>query len=199
MKLFSNKKKAGMIQNLLDLKNRPDSIKAFTTFQNEISIAHNTKVVAIAAVDEDDLASAFAFALSATYESNGSSALLVDANLYDPKLKDMLKPNGAENGKVFALSEKTGAVFMNKEIYPSNIYKEGVIHGFAKEGLNTFEHIIIIVPAVKFHKEVSLLSNIIDSVVLVTRRDVTKKRDIYESLQFLASEKLPVSKTVILK
>lgn len=198
---FTNKKKQEMVRNMLNVRNREEEFKRFTTLQNEISIAYNTKVLAVTSINDDDLAAAFAQGLAYAYANNNSSALIIDANLYGPRLKELLgiTSETPKEPKIDFLDERTGVAFLNKEIYPSTVYKNGVIHGLIKEGLEKYEHIIVIVPSVGAHKEVALLSNVLDSTLLVTMRDVTKKKDIFEALKFFANEKLPISKVVILK
>ena len=89
--------------------------------------------------------------------------------------------------------------YFKKEVYPSIVYKSDAIEKLVEEGKQKFDHILILVPNVKDHEEIALLSKMLDSTLLVTRQDVTKKRDIFNSLVFFAEKKIPVSKTVILK
>ena len=44
-----------------------------------------------------------------------------------------------------------------------------------------------------------LLKDIIDSIVLLTFKDITRKKDIFDAIQFMNVNKLPLAKTVLLK
>ncbi len=201
MKYFKDKQKTKIIQNMLNIQSREKEIGFFTVLQNEISVSFNTNVLAVATINEDDLGAAFGKAMSEVYSHNSSSSLLIDANLYNPCLEGMLRlPSDADSKMAIrAVGERFGVVMLDKTTYPSGIYKNGTIHNLVKEGLTKYEHVIILVPFVKDHKEIALLSNIIDSVIVVCRRDFTKKRDIFNALGFFAGENIPVSKVVILK
>ncbi len=200
-KYFREKKKQETIDGLLDLANRENMQSKFTTLQNEISVEYNTKVLVVTSIDEDDIAAVFAKAMSEAYLANGSNVLLIDANLYNPLLKTYIQGSegSSEGTDIQSLGEKNGAVFMKKETYPSIVYKSGCIEQLIKDNSEKYEHIIVLVPSIKEHKEIVLLRDVIDSVLLVTRRNVTKKGDIFYALSFCAEEKIPVSKTVILK
>ncbi len=201
MKYFDDKKKQKIVQNLLDISNCEGGTKRLTVLQNEISISYNTRVLAVSAVDEDDVGAAFAKALCDVYVSNHSSALLIDANLYNPCIKNMLglQPTLEDGLRAHTVKENMGVVLLERETYPSVIYKNGTIHNYIKNGLEKYQHVVIIVPTVKEHKEIALLSNIIDSAILVSRRNRTKRTDVYQGLRFLAEENIPVSKVVVLK
>ena len=196
---FKGRKLNKMVGNLLNISSRPKTLEKFVRLQNEISIEHDSKVVVITSVGEDKLAAAFAKALADAYVANSSSALIVDANFYNPELAGLLgaqEPGGDIKAVLF--NEKSGYIPMKKETYPSNIYKAGTVQKLIEENKDKYEHILVLMPSIKEHKEVVLLKDALDSVILVTRRNVSKKGDIYNSLAFLVEEKIPVSMTPVL-
>ena len=205
MKFFKERKDKEMINNLLSVENREKTLDKLTVLQNEISVAFNNKVIVITSIGEDALAAAFAKAFADAFIHNGSSALLIDANLYNPCLGELLSLPAQKANKedpkieVTKQSEKLGVVCLDKETYPGEIYKSGFIQELVKANQETYEHTVILMPSVKSHKDVSLMADILDSVLLIARRDVTKKSQVFYALQYLYAEKLPVSKTVILK
>ena len=209
MVFFKEKKDNQMIANLISSNDRPNMVSKLTVLQNEISVSFNTNVLVITSFGEDKLAAAFGKALADTYASNNSNYLLIDANLYDPCLASLLgeatpASTNHKEGKESPLMVKdlgngNGVLFMGKEIYPSDVYKSGVIHNLINESKEKYEHIIVLAPSIKEHKEVVLFKDVLDSVLLVARRDGTKKKEVYNSLVYLAEQQIPVSKTVILK
>ena len=213
-KLFTSKseKKEKLLNGLLNAKSNKEVLNSLTVLQNEISVAFDTKVVAVAGVNDDDLSAYFAKALADAYSTNGSTSLIIDANLYTQKLKDIL--SNSENkeigmsigfdskgkGRQFIfVDNKTDAWCLDNEIYPSTVYKSGVIQKIIEENRAKYDHFILIVPSLKDHKEISLLKDVIQSVVLVAQKDVTTKERIYNAIQYLAESEMPLAKTVVLK
>ncbi len=207
MGYFSEKKKQSIVIGLLGAKNDEAMLEKLKTLQNEISVAYDTKVLAVTSLGEDDVACAFASALAEAYEHNGKRCLLIDANLYNPCLlkvlgmenEDGFRGHDNENLKIYPRGDKGGILFMKQETYPSIIYKNKTVQKCIEENKDTFDHFVVLMPNIKDHKEIALLGDIISSALLVTRRSVTKKGDIFYALQFLAANEIPVSKTIVLK
>ena len=197
--IFGISKKQRISKGLLEINEHPDLLKSFTALQNEIGVGFDMKTLAVTSVHSDTLAASFAKAFADTFANNGSSALIIDANLYDPCLSKSLNLPQEQEPKVHALSEKVGILSLSSEIYPSRIFREGEIAKIIEENRGDYDHVVILVPALREHKEVALLGNVIDSLVLVTQRNVTQKKDIYEACCFLAENKLPLAKVVVLK
>ena len=212
MGVFKNKetKKEIMINNLLDIKNDEEMLEKMTTLQNEMSVGFSTRVIGVTSVQHDSLSASFAFALASTYQKNGEKSLVIDANMYNPCLTSLLKiedsdyvalqnKSSRENYQIRELDKGVTLVSLNKEIYPSEVFKSGVINTIIEDNKDDYSHFIVIVPALKKHKEIYLLKDILDSIVLITQRNVTKKKDIYYSIGFLRENELPLAKTVVLK
>ena len=213
--LFKNKKekKAMLLNGLLNVKSDDKLFESMTTLQNEISVSFNTKVVAIASINDDDLSANFAKAFADTFSRNGSSCLIIDANLYDQKLRALLgevnkssddaevefKGNSDKDRQFITVDDKVDALCLDNEIYPSKIYKSGLIQKTIKENKDKYEHFILIVPSLKNHKEISLLGDVIESIVLVAQKNVTIKEHIFNAIQYLAANELPLAKTVVVK
>ena len=198
---FTNPKEK-MIANFLDVKNHKNIADGLTTLQNEISVGFNTNVVAITSINSDKLAAAFAKGFAETYGLNNEKTLIIDANLYNPCLQDVIgSANKVESKEetILVIDDKTKAICMNKEVYPADKYKEKAVHKIIEDNKKEYDHFIVLVPEIRSHKEVYLLGDIIQSIILVTQRNVTKKKDIYEAIQFFNVNKLPLAKTVVLK
>ena len=184
-----------------------------TKLQNEINVYFDTKVLAVTSVDDDVLAAAFAKALADTYGMNGSAALIIDANLYNPSLEDYIQKHSntdtitiAEKNEMLsgynrklALGGNVKTVCLDKQTYPGNTYKDRAVHNIIESSKNGYEHIIVLVPSVKEHQDVVLLKDIINSAIVVTKRNVTKKEDIYNAIQFFRINELPLAKTILIK
>ena len=209
MKLFTGKeeKRNNLLKGLLTSKDKEDKIKALTTLQNEISVSFPTKVVAIAGIKDYELAAYFAKAFADAYSANGSTSLIIDANLDNQKLRGIIgnqdldvetKEQGKEK-QFISIDKNTDAWCLDNEIYPSTIYKSGVIQKTINDNKDKYDHFILIVPSIKEHKEISLLKDVIDSIILVSQKNVTLKEHIYYVIQYLRENELPLAKTVVIK
>ena len=208
MKLFMSKEKKrnNFLNGLLTSKDKEDKIKALTTLQNEMCVSFPTKVVAIAGIKDDELAAYFAKAFADAYSANGSTSLIIDANLYNQKLKTIIggddsveaKEEGKEKQFLF-VDKNTEAWCLDNEIYPSTVYKSGVIQKTINDNKDKYDHFILIVPSIKEHKEISLLKDVIDSIILISQKNVTLKEHIYYAIQYLRENELPLAKTVVIK
>ena len=208
---FNNdeKKKQEKIDALLNVKNNEELFIALTALQNEISVGFNTKIIAVVGIKGEELTAAFSKGFGEAYALNGSKSLVIDANLYNPSLARLLN-NGEDEGdvevvdnnqqyKITTLSDKLSALSLSKQIYPSELFKSGIIQNAIKEHKNEYEHFVIIVPEIKNHKEIFLLADIIECIVLLTFKNITRKKDIFDAIQFMNANKLPLAKTVLLK
>ena len=101
--------------------------------------------------------------------------------------------------QLVALNESVSVICLNQEIYPSEVYKSGLIQKLIKDNEKDFDHIIVLVPSVRQHKEVVLLKDVLTAIILLTQKNLTRKENIYNALQFFAKEELPLAKTVVLK
>lgn len=202
-------KKGKIINGLLNSEENHDMVSSLTTLQNEISVSFNTKVIAITSIDDDELAAAFAKAFASAFSNNGSSSLIIDGNLYNPCLEKTINKSNNEESDVYVKDDKesdltyidkrTEALCLSKVIYPSEMYKSGAIQKIIKENEGKFEHFIVLTPSVKDHKEIVLLNDVLESVILVTQKNVTIKEHIFNAIAFFSENKLPLAKTVILK
>ena len=174
------------------------TFERMTVLQNEISVSYNTKVLGITSINDNELSCAFAAAFAKSYAKNGAKTLIIDANLYCPTVAKFFAKEDAKENEITALDEKISFIHMKQEIYPSETYKAGTIHQFV-ENAKDFDHILILVPSIRDHKEVSLLQNILDSMMLVVQKNVTRKCRIYDAAAYCAQENIPLSKVVVLK
>lgn len=202
MALLRSNNKQKIINGLMNASLDDETIERITTLQNEIGVLCSTKVIAITSIKNDDLAVAFAKAFAGAYSVNNEKTLLIDANLYNPLLRHALKEAEGEKSEGYRITrvdDNTNAVCLNKETYPSEVLKGGLVQKIIEENKNGYDHFVVLVPAIKDHKEIVLLKDVITAVVLVAQKNVTKKEHIYNAIQYCAANQLPLAKTVILK
>ena len=195
------KKSEIIIQNFLNVKDDPKMIESFTVLQNEMSVGFNNKVIAITTFEKDDIAAAFAKALGEVFVINKSKVLVIDANLYKPSLDQLLGENNSnakDEIKVNHIGDNFDVISLNKEIYPPEIYKDGTIQKIILDSKEKYDHIILIVPTIKEHKEIYLLKDMIDAVILLCQKNITKRKDIYLASEFFIENNIPLAKTVVI-
>ena len=199
--------KERLISGLLNVKGDDKLYESLTTLQNEIGVGFDMKVVAITSINSDALAAAFAKGFADTFVKNKSNCLIIDANMYNPSLESLLgesdlaiKDNsGSDNYQLLSLEKGLSAIYLNKEIYPSEVFKSGLIQQILEEHGKNYDHIVLLVPSIRDHKEIVLLKDVLQSIILVSQRNVTTKGDIYNACAYFVEESLPLAKTVILK
>ena len=211
MGFFNSNNENKIINGLQQVQTNEELFKALTVLQNEISVGFNTKVILVCGVNNDKLATVFAKAFADAYSKNDSSCLLIDANLYNPCLSELIGKEQVGSFMAFRdirsknysnmsyINKNVNAICMDKEIYPSNVYKSGVIQKIIKDEEKNYDHFIVIVPSVKEHKEVFLLNDVAQAIVMVTQKNATIKKHIYDAIQFFKEAKLPLAKTVVLR
>ena len=196
---FSDKKKERTNNNLLNVKEREDLQQRLTTLQNEIGVSFETKVIAVTSINDDELSARFAKGFADAYALNGASTLIIDANLYNPSLSVVLGKGENKNAEQYELDKSVSCYCFQKEVYPSAYIKEGNVHKIINEKKEQFDHVIILLPSVKKHKEIVLFKDVLNAVVLLTERNKTRKQDIYEASCYFKQEELPLAKVVLLK
>lgn len=202
MALLRSNNKQKIINGLLNASLDDETIDRLTSLQNEIGVSFSTKVIAITSINDDSLAVAFAKAFASAYSVNNERTLIIDANLYNPLLRRALKENDGERSggyKVTFVDGKTNAVCLQKETYPSEVLKGGIVQKIINENQGNYDHFVVLVPSIKEHKEIVLLKDVLTAIVLVAQKDVTKKEHIFNAIQYCAANQLPLAKTVVLK
>ena len=193
----SKRKRQKLLANLSNVSSKPAVVQELTALQNEIAVGFSTKVIAVSSLRDDALASAFAKGLADTFAINGEKTLVIDANLYNPSLSDVL---GQQRGEgIVKLGDNVDAVMMEKQTYPSEVYKSGAIEEIVKAHESEYAHFVILVPNLRDHKEIALLKGFMTALILVTQRNVTAKQWIYEACAYCAEAELPFAKAVVLK
>lgn len=191
--VFFAKKKEKVINGLLNIRDNEEMKNALIYLQNEIGVSFSTKVIAISSISCDDLAAAYAKAFAEVYGYNNEKTLIIDANMYNPCLAKMLEDLKVEKG------DKVDIVSLDKEIYPAEAYKSGAVKKVLEEHKDKYTHYLILVPSIDEHKEISLIADSLDSIILVTRRNFTRKESIFNAIQYCRANNLPLAETVILK
>ena len=192
-------KRKKVINGLLSANVTDETLESLTTLQNEIGISFSTKVTAITSINDDELAAAFAKAYADTFSNNGLRTLIIDANLYNPLFAKLVKGNKKNEQQHISIDTQTSAICFEKDVYPSVFFKKGLIQKTIKENSTIYDRFVVLVPSIKEHKEVVLLSDILTSVILVTQKNVTKKEYIYCAIQYCSENNLPLAKTIIIK
>lgn len=179
------------ILNLSNVEQGSSLFSSLTDLQNAICVTNPCKVIAVASVDDDELSCAFAKAMQDVYAKNGSSAFVLDANLYNPLFCEKYPKDKKDKSETF--------ISLEKNVYPSEYFKNGKIEKVLLKKKSNFDHIIIIVPSLKNHQEISLFKEMVDTVLVVTRRNDTTKKDLYNVISFLKEKELPLATCVVLK
>ena len=184
-------------------------LKDVTKLQNEIAIDCLSKVVAITTIDNPKVTLAFSRLYSNAYSVNGLKTLIIDLNSNQSFLDLLFNQNvdriipetfNSKNGCSFvSVDDKTQLVSFAGERYFSELLKTGIVENIINDNNSLFDHFIILMPPIAYNKEILLLSNVLTAVVLVVQKNITKKEDVFNAIQFFKQHSLPLIKTIILK
>ncbi len=199
---FKEKTRYEMIQHLMNIESRNGLVDKLTALIDEIEMDGEVKVLGITSVEDDSLTAAFAKGLMDAYAINGSSTLLIDANVYSPFLEKHMRKQGdiLENkmGNT-TINGNIGVVFMKESERPEEVLKSGEIEVLIKAQKTNYGHILLLLPSLKEHREAASFNAVFDGVVLVVRRDVTERKDIAKAIDFLDESGSKLKKVVVLK
>lgn len=205
---FFKKDAIDCVTALLSARNDTSTLSDMTALQNEIGVEFQCKVTAVVGVDDDALASSFAITFADSFSKNNESTFLIDGNLYNPCLCSLLgKDISAEASykemnnevKFIRINDMLKIACLGKEIYPSSVYKKGIIENIINDNKNNANRFVVIMPSIKKHKELLILKNLIDSIVLVVQKDATINEHIFNAIQFFKENDLPLAKVVLIK
>ena len=206
---MKNKKTNTIIDNLTKTPLAATTLNELIKLQNEIGVSFSTKITAVMTINNDELAAAFAKAYAYAYAEHGLKTLIIDANMYNPSFNEIFKNQDgfleiSEKGNKDHFSTSfvdahTNAISLNKEIYPSEIFKSGVVQKLIENNHNSYDHFVVLVPSIKDHKEIILLKDVLTAIILVVQKNVSKKEHIFNAIQYCKENELPLAKTVVLK
>ena len=190
--VFSERLKGqATLSKLLDAANNKAFLSEVSRLENDISVFHDTSVVAITSIDGDFISATFAKALANSYAQNGLRALIVDANFYNPSLTDIFPqiPFKASSSSVFHekydVNNNLSVITCSSCVYPSRVYKSSEVHNLIANNASVFDRIILLIPSIITHGEVSLLSGTLSTVLCLVKKDVTKKSEVFDVLKVL--------------
>ena len=208
MGIIKNKKKNSN-NMLLNTSLEKDILDNLIKIQNDVGVNFSSKIVGIASIDNDFLAATFARGYALAYSSNNLRTLIIDANMYNPILfkafnkedfsVEIYKNKEEQFLCVPTIDENISIISLNKEVYPSDIYKTGVIEKIIRSHEKDFDHFIVLTPCLEEHKEIVLLKEVLSAIILVVEKNVTKLEYIFNAIEYCKENQLPLAKTVILK
>ncbi len=198
MDFSKSKIKNSIIDKLLHVSMQEPLFDDIAALHNSICVSFDTGVIAVASIDDDYLSTAFSKAYADQFGINNERALIIDANMYDPKLIGLLRVEPKESAELVELGRNVFAACLKKTMYPASVIKEGLVHNLLAKNKSNFDHTIIVVPSIKSHEDLILLARDVDCVVLVVQKNVTKKKDIFSALRFFEKERLPLARIVLI-
>ena len=205
MVLFAKRKQKEAIASLLDSDRHPFVRERIESLQNSIALLDGGKLIVLAPVDSFESAASLSIAMADAYTANQSSCAVLNANL-SSSFFDCLRSDSAETvnnqSDVLSTSYRTKkgwlAICPPKNAYPAAAYHEGVINDLINSRIEDFEHMIVVLPPLQNLELIAPISDSIKSVVLVTQKNITKRKLLFNAIRSIANQKINVLKIVLI-
>ena len=207
-----NNKDIKLIDTFINIKQNKELLDSIIKIQNNINIYADSKVIAIATAEDDISLEIVARALSEVYALQEQSTLIIDCNMYNPRLNNLFCKENFEVGLNDIIDESddynklinhiTGnldAVFAKNTNYPTKIFKSKKYFDFICRVKEKYEHIILIMPSIVEHQDILLRKDLITSTLLVARKNRVSKKNLFDSIQILKADNIPYVCTIYLK
>lgn len=178
--------------------------------QNELVVLMNRepKVVALVTPKTSMHSSLMAKAISEVYASNNEKTLLIDLDLHEPTIDKLYNLNcdksiadmTIENAKdvVVKINDYLDVVVSQIKTYQAKFLASNDFKNVIMSLKENYEHIVVVLPPVLENQDILLLKESVDAVVLTTKKNETKIKDIKESIAFLKVNKLPYAGSIFI-
>ena len=166
-------------------------IKSLVDLQNNSVLFSNkgfSQIVAITTSKGDfRLVSDFATIYSTTYSNNNEKTLLIDFNFHNPTLSakfsvisKKITTNEIDEFENFVteINDNLYIIACDKFLYQYKIFKNDKLFSFLNEAKSNFDHIVIIVPPVLDNPDILFLKDIVDDVLLLSKKDFSRRKEI---------------------
>lgn len=168
------------------------TIQAIKNVQDELGSLFNTSVIAFTSIDDGNSVIDFAKQFADVYASNNVKCLVMDANLYKPLLG--LK----ETDKIIKSTGCVDMISYSQRKYPYEFFKDQKFISEIEKYKKEYSHILLVLPNVFEHKEMSILKDVIDCSLLICRKDEDNREVVYNAVSYLKDNDLKLAKVVVL-
>lgn len=169
--------------------------------QNDIDIfAGVKKVIAVTSVDNNFLSGVCIKHLAKKYAENNQKTLVIDANLNTPLLQELYETEIIEsNDKILKINDYLDVMPATKEIYSAKKLMSDEFVGLIDDAKNSYDRILILVSPVVTNKEILVFKDIIETSILITKKDDTLMKNVHSSVEFIKKHQIPFAGAVLLK
>lgn len=183
--------------------NNENIIGKLIDVQNQINAISDLKIIGVFSADSQDLSFDFSFANAKVFEIKGDSTLIIDANYYDSSSTDRLslildKEMNFEKNKTVKISSNISFIRPNDCEYPSDFFKNGCLEKVIKSHQKSYKHFIVLLPDPIKNMEVLYAKSLIQTNLLVVKKNKTLKSDIFRIIKFLNENDFKLTKTIII-
>lgn len=167
--------------------------------QNNIDVfAGIKKVIAVTSVDNNFLSGICIKYLADTYANNKQKTLVVEANFHTPILRELYGNAETENN-LLKVNEYLEVVFATEEVYSAKKLMSEEFVKKIEEYKEKYDRVLVLVSPVENTKEILVFKDIIETSVLVTKKDETLLKNIHNSISFIKKYDIPFAGVVFIK
>lgn len=213
---MNDKKEKKVIDSFCNVENNSKLLESIINIQNNINVFGNSKIIAISSPTDKGLYGALiAKVMAEVYAKELDKTLLIDCDFYNSFLSDIINKKQSFNNIqfinsivldeynkekfIYKVNDKLDIVFSSCEVYPTKIFNSENFKRFLKENSEKYDHIVLNMPSIPYHQDFLLIKELITSIVLVTKRDFTKKCDLFNSINILKNYDINCFCTIYMK
>ncbi len=178
--------------------------------QNEINIYGQSKIISITSCENSYGACYFSCLLGQKYSLKSEKTIILDCNLYHPilsqffdyeencVLNNIMEENIDFSKMIKTENDSLSVVFSKKNDFPTEIFKSSNFCQFIDYLKNIYDHIIIITPSLVEHKDLILFKNYLSASFLVSVKELTLRKNVFEAVKFLENNHFPFIGTILI-
>ena len=188
-------------KNLLNKWLSCSNIEKFVGLQNSLNAVYKTKVIGVFSLEDSSVSKVFAVAFADAYVENNEKVLLVDGDLYTRPISDFALETEEKSGKskaIHKLSDGVDYISFSTDSYVSSIYRKGAVQKEIEKQKEKYDHIVVLLPSVVSHKEIALTSELLDVSLMLTFKNKTNLKDVFNINQFFKTANIQNIKTVLI-
>ena len=194
--LNSAKKEKARLKKFLSIQESDKTFDELTSLQNEINTHGDSSRIIIAGINDDYLAATFSKAFADAYVIKGKKVIIFDANFYEPQLTQLLN---IQSNKVERINKNESIFSFDRDPYPTEKNKIDSFLKTINSKAKSFDYTIVVAPNTVSHKDILLLAGKTDHILLVSRRDVTERKAIFNSLKIFEDCSYPTPEVIVVK
>lgn len=195
-----NKKELKFIQKF-NKESFEDSVIKLTN--NIETFAQGSKTIAITSASDYFYETILSYYLAKAYVDNNKTVLVVETNYVEPLFQDLLASLDEQikddSKEIIKLNKGIDVVFSKKAKFSAEKLHSKAFEDLIKNAKKTYDYIILLVTPLEVNNDLFALNKIVDFSLLVAKKDETILANVYQSIEKIKNNKMPLLGVTLIK